>query len=196
VQRLSAARGLCSWPPRTHAPRAAGLAVLRSALELDVDLLGIVALLDFRQCAQRLLIGWSRRCAEQAPRPQAAGNHDVDLGGFAAQTANLGCELALDDFGAGYASFYYLKHVPFDYLKIDGEFIQNITHDPTDPLVVQALANIAKTLGKRTVAEYVGNHETIQLLRTYGVDYAQGFYLGKPEALEHADLTTTRAIPG
>ncbi len=114
---------------------------------------------------------------------------------FAAQTANLGCELALDDFGAGYASFYYLKHVPFDYLKIDGEFIQNITHNPTDPLVVQTLANIAKTLGKSTVAEYVGNHETIQLLRTYGVDYAQGFYLGKPEALEHASLTTTRAIP-
>jgi len=115
---------------------------------------------------------------------------------FAARLADLGCELALDDFGTGYASFYYLKHLTFDYLKIDGEFIQNMTESRTDHLVVQMLANIAHTLGKRTVAEYVGDHETVELLQSYGIDYAQGFYLGEPTAIEDTDLTEARPIPG
>ncbi len=114
---------------------------------------------------------------------------------FAARIAELGCELALDDFGAGYASFHYLKHLAFDYLKIDGEFIQNITQNPTDHLVVQTLANIAKTLGKQTVAEYVQDHQTVELLRNYGVDYAQGYYLGKPAPLDQTDLTKAPVIP-
>ena len=69
----------------------------------------------------------------------------------------LGCGFALDDFGAGFASFYYLKHVAFDYLKIDGEFIRDLEHNPTDRLVVQSLVQIAKGLGARTVAEFVGD---------------------------------------
>jgi diguanylate cyclase (GGDEF)-like protein/PAS domain S-box-containing protein len=115
---------------------------------------------------------------------------------FAARLGELGCELALDDFGAGYASFYYLKHITFDYLKIDGEFIQNIVNSPTDHLVVETLANIARTMGKQTVAEYVGDRETIELLRGYGVDYAQGFYLAKPASLGETDLTEALGFAG
>ncbi|MEO8689969.1 MAG: EAL domain-containing protein [Solirubrobacteraceae bacterium] len=102
---------------------------------------------------------------------------------FAAQLADLGCRFALDDFGAGFGSFYYLKHLPFDYLKIDGEFVRHSAVDTTDQLVIGAVVDIARGLGKRTIAEHVGDHATIELLRQMGVDHAQGFHLGEPAPL-------------
>ena len=102
---------------------------------------------------------------------------------FAARLADLGCRFALDDFGAGFGSFYYLKHLPFDYLKIDGEFVRHSAADPTDQLVIQAVVDIARGLGKRTVAEHVGDDETAALLQRMGVDHAQGFHLGEPAPL-------------
>jgi EAL domain-containing protein (putative c-di-GMP-specific phosphodiesterase class I) len=92
----------------------------------------------------------------------------------------LGCAVALDDFGAGFGSFRYLKRLPFDYLKIDGDFVRALPTSCKDQLVVQALVRVAKGMGKRTIAEYVGGQETIDLLRSYGVDYAQGFAIGRP----------------
>jgi diguanylate cyclase (GGDEF)-like protein/PAS domain S-box-containing protein len=92
----------------------------------------------------------------------------------------LGCRLALDDFGAGFASFYYLKHLAFDYLKIDGEFVRHLAHDTTDQLVIEAVVNIARALGTQTVAEFVGDEETVDLLRRLGVDHGQGYHLGRP----------------
>jgi diguanylate cyclase (GGDEF)-like protein/PAS domain S-box-containing protein len=102
---------------------------------------------------------------------------------FAHRLAALGCRFALDDFGAAFASFYYLKHLPFDYLKIDGEFVRGCVADRTDQLVIQAVVDIAKGLGKRTVAEMVGDEETLQLVRDLGVDYVQGFHIGRPAPL-------------
>jgi diguanylate cyclase (GGDEF)-like protein/PAS domain S-box-containing protein len=102
---------------------------------------------------------------------------------FAARLADLGCRFALDDFGAGFGSFYYLKHLPFDILKIDGEFVRHSAADPTDQLVIQAVVDIARGLGKRTVAEHVGDSETAALLQRMGVDHAQGFHLGEPAPL-------------
>jgi len=102
---------------------------------------------------------------------------------FANRLAALGCRFALDDFGAAFASFYYLKHLPFDYLKIDGEFIRGCVTDRTDQLVIQAVVDIARGLGKRTVAEMVGDEETLNLVRDLGVDYVQGFHLGRPAPL-------------
>jgi diguanylate cyclase (GGDEF)-like protein/PAS domain S-box-containing protein len=95
----------------------------------------------------------------------------------------LGCRFALDDFGAGFASFYYLKHLAFDYLKIDGEFVRQLVHDPTDQLVIEAVVNIARGLGTRTVAEFVGDEPTVDLLRRLGVDYGQGYHLAMPVAV-------------
>jgi EAL domain-containing protein (putative c-di-GMP-specific phosphodiesterase class I) len=102
---------------------------------------------------------------------------------FAARLADLGCRFALDDFGAGFGSFYYLKHLPFDYLKIDGEFVRHCAEDRTDQLVIQAVVDIARGLGKRTVAEQAGDDATIALLRDLGVDQAQGYFLGRPAPL-------------
>ena len=102
---------------------------------------------------------------------------------FAHRLAALGCRFALDDFGAAFASFYYLKHLPFDYLKIDGEFVRGCVTDRTDQLVIRAVVDIARGLGKRTVAEMVGDEETLNLVRDLGVDYVQGFHLGRPAPL-------------
>jgi len=107
---------------------------------------------------------------------------------FARRLGELGCGFALDDFGAGFASFYYLKHLPFDYLKIDGEFVESLTQSTTNQLVVQSLVTIARGLGKQTIAEYVGDAETVELLRSYGVDYAQGFHIGRPRPVAELNL--------
>lgn len=93
----------------------------------------------------------------------------------------LGCGFALDDFGAGFNSFNYLKHFPVDYLKIDGSFITNLINDPVDQTLVKSMIKIARTLGKQTVAEFVEDAEVLKMLQNYGVDYAQGYYIGRPD---------------
>jgi EAL domain-containing protein (putative c-di-GMP-specific phosphodiesterase class I) len=103
---------------------------------------------------------------------------------FSSRLADLGCRFALDDFGAGFGSFYYLKHLPFDYLKIDGEFVRECAQNRTDQLVIEAVVGIARGLGKRTVAEQAGDDATLQLLREMGVDQAQGYFIGGPAPLE------------
>lgn len=109
----------------------------------------------------------------------------------------LGCRLALDDFGAGFATFYYLKHLDFDYIKIDGEFIERLPQTRTDQLVVQAVVDIARGLGTDTIAEFVQDDETLSLLRDFGVGYAQGYHTGRPGPLGSTlpDLLITRSSP-
>jgi diguanylate cyclase (GGDEF)-like protein/PAS domain S-box-containing protein len=99
---------------------------------------------------------------------------------FAETLTRVGCRLALDDFGAGFGSYYYLKHLPLHYLKIDGDFIRNLPHSMTDQLMVKAMVQVAQGLGMKTIAEFVGNEETVLFLRQYGVDFAQGFHIAKP----------------
>jgi EAL domain-containing protein (putative c-di-GMP-specific phosphodiesterase class I) len=101
---------------------------------------------------------------------------------------NIGCEFAIDDFGAGFASFYYLKHLDFDYLKIDGEFIAELATSDTNQLVVRSVAEIARGLGQRTVAEFVDQASTLELLYEYGVDYAQGYFTGRPLPVKDIDF--------
>lgn len=93
---------------------------------------------------------------------------------------DMGCHFALDDFGIGFSSFNYLKHLPVDYLKIDGSFIHNLSRDPLDQHIVRAMVGVARGLGKKTVAEFVEDGETVNLLREFGVNYAQGYHIGKP----------------
>jgi EAL domain-containing protein (putative c-di-GMP-specific phosphodiesterase class I) len=92
----------------------------------------------------------------------------------------LGCAVALDDFGSGFGSFQYLKHLPFDFLKIDGDFIRGLPASPTDQLVVKALVDVVRGMGRRTIAEFVGDAPTLDMLCGYGVDFAQGFAVGRP----------------
>src|SRR5687768_1101308 len=99
---------------------------------------------------------------------------------FAARMGELGCSFALDDFGAGFGSFYYLKHLPFDYLKIDGEFVRNYLASRTDRVLVDAVVGLAKDLGKLTIAEFVTDADIAMALAGRGVDFGQGNHLGAP----------------
>jgi len=105
---------------------------------------------------------------------------------FARGLTSLGCSLALDDFGTGFGSFYYLKHLPVSYVKLDGEFIQNLPRSEVDEHVVKAIVGVAQALGIKTVAESVADEETIALLQKHHVDYAQGYFVGKPAPLNMA----------
>ena len=96
----------------------------------------------------------------------------------------MGCRFSLDDFGAGLSSFGYLKELPVDYLKIDGSFIREVTSDEVSLSMVEAICQIAKTMGLQSVAEYVTDEATVEILRRTGVDYVQGFHIGKPEPVE------------
>ncbi len=103
---------------------------------------------------------------------------------FADRLHEVGCRFALDDFGAGFGSFYYLKHLRFDEIKIDGEFVRHLPHTPVDQLVVEAVVGIARGLGSQTVAEFVGSDEALEILRRLGVDYGQGFHLAQPTPVD------------
>jgi diguanylate cyclase (GGDEF)-like protein/PAS domain S-box-containing protein len=95
-----------------------------------------------------------------------------------------GCRFALDDFGSGFSSFHHLKHLPVDFVKIDGQFVRGMVQNPADRAIVMSINGIAHSLGKRTVAEFVENREILELLIECGVDYAQGNYIAPP----HADV--------
>lgn len=104
---------------------------------------------------------------------------------FIKELKRVGCQFALDDFGVGFGSFYHLKHLSVDFLKIDGSFIQGLRFDPIDRKMVRAFVDIAQALGIRTVAEFVEDEGTVAVLRELGVDYLQGYHIGKPRPLEH-----------
>ncbi len=93
---------------------------------------------------------------------------------------NLGCFTALDDFGVGYSSFAYLKDLPVDYVKIDGSFVKNIESDALNMAMVKSMNEVAHAVGRKTVAEFVENKQGLEILRDIGVDYVQGYHIGKP----------------
>ena len=102
---------------------------------------------------------------------------------FARTLNDIGCNLALDDFGTGFGSFTYLKYVNARYLKIDLEFVRHLVSNDTDQKVVKSIVDIAHSLDKKTIAEGVEDAATLTALKDRGVDFAQGFYLGRPKRL-------------
>ena len=111
---------------------------------------------------------------------------------FVERLMQLGCRFALDDFGSGFGSFHYLKHLAFDYLKIDGEFVEHCARNETDRILIAAVVQIARGMGKRTIAEFVTSNETAEVLTKLGVDYGQGFHFGKPAPLPGASARGTQ----
>jgi diguanylate cyclase (GGDEF)-like protein/PAS domain S-box-containing protein len=109
---------------------------------------------------------------------------------FISTLKELGCRFALDDFGSGLSSFAYLKNLPVDYLKIDGMFVKDIVHDPIDHSMVKSINEVGHVMGMQTIAEFVENDMIKGMLKEIGVDYAQGYGIGKPrpfeELLEHS----------
>ncbi|HEX7181444.1 MAG TPA: EAL domain-containing protein [Thermoanaerobaculia bacterium] len=96
-----------------------------------------------------------------------------------------GCRIVLDDFGSGLSSFSYLRDLSIDYLKIDGEFVQNMLEDRVKRAMVESINQIGHVLGIQTIAEWVENRQTLEALKELGVDYAQGYWLCRPQPLVH-----------
>ncbi|MEA2273663.1 MAG: hypothetical protein QOI98_2371 [Solirubrobacteraceae bacterium] len=153
------------------------------AINLSVNTLNEGTIADhLRQLLERWPIPQGRLIVEVSETMAIASIGQVRV--LARDLRKLGCQIALDDFGAGFATFYYLKHLEFDYIKIDGEFIRRLPETVADQLVVRAVVQVARGLGADTVAEYVQDDETVALLRDFGVGYAQGYHTGRPGSLE------------
>ena len=103
---------------------------------------------------------------------------------FAERLRAAGCSFALDDFGVGFGTFTYLKHLPVDYLKIDIEFVRNLVRDPIDRHVVHAMVAVAGGFGIKTIAEGVEDQTTLELLKSMNVDYVQGHWTGRPAPID------------
>jgi PAS domain S-box-containing protein len=110
----------------------------------------------------------------------ALTEHPQEASVFATQIASLGCKFALDDFGTGYGAFTYLKLLPISYLKIDREFVQDVSESTASRHVVEAMVSLASGFGQETVAEGVEDESTLSVLRELGVDYAQGYHIASP----------------
>jgi EAL domain-containing protein (putative c-di-GMP-specific phosphodiesterase class I) len=105
-------------------------------------------------------------------------------GTFLHAVRGLGLRVALDDFGSGAATFGYLKRLPLDYIKIDGQFVTGLLKDPLDEVTVRSFVDVARVMGLKTVAEFVESAEVMNRLRELGVDFAQGYHLHKPASLD------------
>lgn len=101
-----------------------------------------------------------------------------------AELHQLGCSFSVDDFGSGFSSFAYLKDLPADYIKLDGSFIQNLHKDTVDQALVKAMIQVIQALGKKAVAEYVENESILEILKSMGIDFVQGYHIGHPIPVE------------
>ncbi len=107
---------------------------------------------------------------------------------FMTSLSDRGCKFALDDFGSGLSSFAYLKNLPVDYLKIDGSFVREVSRNRTDLAMVEAITRLGHVMDMQIIAEWVEDEATLQLLQKVGVDFVQGYYLGKPEQITEQDI--------
>ncbi|TPL92275.1 EAL domain-containing protein [Mesorhizobium sp. B2-3-12] len=113
---------------------------------------------------------------------------------FMADLRGLGCRFALDDFGSGMSSFTYLKHLPVDYLKIDGGFVKDMLDDRIDRAMVEMIHHIGKVMGKRTIAEFVESDDIATALKEIGVDYAQGYGIARPRPFDASTVLLCQTI--
>ncbi|WP_295464157.1 EAL domain-containing protein [uncultured Pseudomonas sp.] len=150
------------------------------AINLSGHSLGEVGLADFvRQQLQRWQIAPARICFEITETSAVANLDAARL--FMDELRGLGVRFSLDDFGAGMSSFTYLKHLPVDYLKIDGSFVRHLLEDAVDSAMVEAINQLGHLTGKKTIAEFAENEAVIAALGVLGIDYAQGYGVARPQ---------------
>ena len=118
----------------------------------------------------------------------AAISHMSQALEFISRIRQLGVKFALDDFGSGVSSFQYLKELPIDYLKIDGSLVKNIVTEASDRVIIDSINCIAQMMGINTIAEFVEDEQILSILSEIGVNYAQGYGIGKPELCEKIKL--------
>lgn len=136
-------------------------------------------LVETQQAFARYGVSHRQVCFEITETQAVA--HLADTVHFLNEMRALGCSFALDHFGAGMSSFLYLKHLPINYLKIDGNLVKGITDHATDRAMVEMIHHLGRTMKIKTVGEYAETEDTVRVLREIGIDYAQGFAIGYPE---------------
>src|SRR5581483_10710748 len=135
--------------------------------------------LDFiREQFERFSVAYKAICFEITETAAIANLQGATR--FMQELKALGCWFSLDDFGAGMSSFAYLKHLPVDFLKIDGSFVKDMAEDVIDRAMVEAIHSVGHVMGKQTIAEFVESERVMSALREIGVDFAQGYWIGKP----------------
>ena len=167
--------------------------VVARAVELAAAGHRVEVNLSAKTICDQTQVGWIERAVLGSGAPPqnlifeitetAAAENLTAARAFAQRLRELGCAFALDDFGVGHGTFTYLRHLPVDYLKIDIQFVRNLLTDEDDQQVVRAIVGVAKQFGIKTIAEGVEDEATLQKLRRMGVDYAQGYHIGRPAPL-------------
>lgn len=135
----------------------------------------------------------TRRMMVEITETTAISDIDESIN-FVKALKELGCRVAIDDFGAGYSSFRNLRMLDFDMVKIDGSFVRNLPNSQEDQIIVRALVDLARNFGMETVAEWVTDEATASLARQAGVSYLQGFYLGEPKVIDFEQAAPDTAI--
>ncbi len=171
------------WVVRHSFKAARTSAALGFSINLSGQSLADESFSDFiRQELAALPLDTRRICFEITET--AAISHLSIATQFIREMKALGFSFSLDDFGSGMSSFAYLKHLPIDYIKIDGVFVRDIVSDPLDRAFVQSINHIGRVMGKKTIAEFVENDAILDILKLIGVDFAQGYGISQPEPLE------------
>lgn len=155
------------------------------SINLSGHSLGDVAFLDFVSRAfDQFQVPRQKICFEVTE--SAAIANLASATHFIKTLSSSGCQFALDDFGKGLSSFGYLRVLPVNFLKIDGMFVKNIIDNPIDLAMVKSINEIGKVMNKKTIAEFVENEEILEKVREIGIDFAQGYTLGRPRPIAEA----------
>jgi EAL domain-containing protein (putative c-di-GMP-specific phosphodiesterase class I) len=170
---------------------------LHYSVNLSGQSLGDDKFLDFiREELLRTAVSPARLCFEITETVAVKNLKKAQL--FMDELKQMGCRFSLDDFGTGLSSFAYLKLFAVDRLKIDGSFIREVSESEVSRSMVSAIVEIARVMGIQTVAEYVENEQILDTIRDIGIDWGQGYFLGKPvrlkELLGDSDLTDSTSI--
>lgn len=175
--------GLSRLIDRRTLELAIAILVKKPDIRLSVNVSGLTASDPDWLVALHRLTGGRRTLTERLTIEitETAAIHDLDLSiNFVDTLKEIGCKVAIDDFGAGYTSFKNLKVLDVDMVKIDGSFVKNLLQEPTNRVFIKTLAEIAQTFGLDTVAEWVGDEETARICAECGISHLQGFLFGQP----------------
>lgn len=175
--------GLSRLVDRRTLELAIGLLTAHETMRLSLNVSSLTASDHDWLVSLHRLSGGARRITERLiiEITETAAIHDIDQSiAFVDTLKELGCRVAIDDFGAGYTSFKNLKHLDVDMVKIDGAFVKNLAEDSSDRVFVQTMIDLARSFGMETVAEWVGDQQSADMLTAAGITYLQGFHYGMP----------------